>query len=153
MSSQENMPNGHSFAENTTTDSNAGPTQATPHTTDARTTSVMTGKKTEASSMSVGLKELEQQVDDANPDREHFYALATRRLIWRNVFKVIMMIIMDVALPVILYFVLKGPLGNPAYALLIGGVPALLMVIIRLIHSRTVDALGILGTFAVSQTF
>ncbi|CAM0134888.1 hypothetical protein VKS41_000541 [Umbelopsis sp. WA50703] len=144
MSSQENMPNGHSFAENTTTDSNAGPTQATPHTTDARTTSVMTGKKTEASSMSVGLKELEQQVDDANPDREHFYALATRRLIWRNVFKVIMMIIMDVALPVILYFVLKGPLGNPAYALLIGGVPALLMVIIRLIHSRTVDALGIL---------
>ncbi|KAG2185915.1 hypothetical protein INT43_002353 [Umbelopsis isabellina] len=138
------MPNGNSLADHTTTDSTAGPTQPTPRTADAHTKSFMTGKKTEASSMSVGLKELEQQEDDANPDREHFYAMATRRLIWRNIFKVIMMIIMDVALPVLLYFVLKGPLGNPAYALLIGGVPALLMVVFRLIHSRSVDALGIL---------
>jgi hypothetical protein len=71
--------------------------------------------------------------------------MATRRLIARNVFKVIAMIIMDVALPVLLYFVLKGPLGNPAYALLIGGVPALIMVIIRLVYSRSLDAIGILG--------
>lgn len=139
------MPNGNSLADHTTTDPTAGPAQPTPHTTDAHSKSFMTGKKTEASSISVGLKELEQQEDDANPDREQFYAMATRRLIWRNVFKVIMMIIMDVALPVLLYFVLKGPLGNPAYALLIGGVPALLMVVFRLIHSRSVDALGILG--------
>lgn len=96
-------------------------------------------------SVSSRTKELDQQERVDNADRELFYAMATRRLIARNVFKVIAMIIMDVALPVVLYFVLKGPLGNPAYALLIGGVPALIMVIIRLVYSRSLDAIGILG--------
>jgi hypothetical protein len=102
-------------------------------------------------SASIDPHELEEQELANNPDRELFYAMATRRLIFRNVLKVIGMIIMDVALPVILYFVLKGPLGNPAYALLIGGVPALIMVIFRLIYSRSLDAIGILGKIRSSS--
>jgi hypothetical protein len=106
-----------------------------------------TEEKDRKTSTSIGPHELEEQELANNPDRELFYAMATRRLIFRNVLKVIAMIIMDVALPVLLYFVLKGPLGNPAYALLIGGVPALIMVILRLIYARSLDALGILGKF------
>ncbi|KAI8581434.1 hypothetical protein K450DRAFT_298796 [Umbelopsis ramanniana AG] len=101
-------------------------------------------EKYRKTSSSIGPHELEEQELANNPDRELFYAMATRRLIFRNVLKVIGMIIMDVALPVLLYFVLKGPLGNPAYALLIGGVPALIMVILRLIYARSLDAIGIL---------
>ncbi|KAG2189302.1 hypothetical protein INT44_004444 [Umbelopsis vinacea] len=113
----------------------------TPHPDQNR---LSTEEKYRKASSSIGPHELEEQELANNADRELFYAMATRRLIFRNVLKVIAMIIMDVALPVLLYFVLKGPLGNPAYALLIGGVPALIMVIFKLVYSKSLDAIGIL---------
>ncbi|GAB5586370.1 hypothetical protein Unana1_01270 [Umbelopsis nana] len=139
MSTQDNLENGAPVHQA------SNPTDQEPlATTDIPHNQTTSTEKRRQTSVSLRMKDLEQQERADSPDRELFYAMATRRLVFRNVLKVISMIIMDVALPVVLYFVLKGPLGNPAYALLIGGVPALIMVIIRLIYSRSLDAIGIL---------
>jgi hypothetical protein len=50
-------------------------------------------------------------------------------------------ILVDVILPLIIYFTLQKHI-KPVYALLIAGTPPLLMVIFKAIRSRTFDALG-----------
>lgn len=52
-------------------------------------------------------------------------------------------ILVDIILPLVIYFVLQKRL-KPVYALLISGVPPLIMVLIKGIVARTFDALGFL---------
>ncbi|CAF1388570.1 unnamed protein product [Rotaria sordida] len=61
----------------------------------------------------------------------------------RHIPRVLTTILVDVILPLIIYFVFQKYI-KPVYALLIAGTPPFLMVIFKAISSRTFDALGFL---------
>ncbi|KAI8591987.1 hypothetical protein BDZ88DRAFT_328098 [Geranomyces variabilis] len=65
--------------------------------------------------------------------------------------KFVQMLVVDVVLPVAVYYILKTYISG-VYALLIGSVPALLSVIVKWFFHRTVDIVGLLVfvAFAIS---
>ncbi|CAF1458570.1 unnamed protein product [Adineta ricciae] len=61
----------------------------------------------------------------------------------RHIPRFILTVVFDLVLPLVLFFVLQKRIGT-LYALLISGAPPLVMVILKAIISRTLDALGLL---------
>jgi len=75
--------------------------------------------------------------------REAFFGALSRGNKWKKILPLIGTLIMDVALPVALYFILKAYVA-PVWALLIAGAPALLAVVLKGAIKRQLDIIGLL---------
>jgi uncharacterized protein involved in cysteine biosynthesis len=73
--------------------------------------------------------------------REERFKSNRKVLLKRQLLSLAVILIIDVALPLILYYTLRNTIG-PVYALLISGIPPLLQVIYGFIRERKVHALG-----------
>ncbi|KAI8877333.1 hypothetical protein K501DRAFT_260564 [Backusella circina FSU 941] len=73
--------------------------------------------------------------------RENQFKSTRKALLKRQLLSLAVILIVDVALPLILYYTLRNTIG-PVYALLISGIPPLLQVIFGFIRNRKVHALG-----------
>jgi len=82
---------------------------------------------------------------------EAFFGAVTRGNKWKKFLPIVATLVMDIVLPVALYFILKKYL-EPVWALLIAGAPALIAVILKAILRRQLDIIGLLvfSAFAIS---
>jgi len=80
----------------------------------------------------------EEQKEPVSPQQIHFSIWDTFK---HHIPRFLITILVDVILPVVIYFGLQKRI-KPVYALLVAGSPPLIMVIIKGILSRTFDALG-----------
>jgi len=80
----------------------------------------------------------EEQKEPVSPEQIHFSIWDTFK---HHIPRFLITILVDVILPVVIYFGLQKRI-KPVYALLVAGSPPLIMVIIKGILSRTFDALG-----------
>ncbi|CAF0951747.1 unnamed protein product [Didymodactylos carnosus] len=75
------------------------------------------------------------------PDEEVQYSMWN--MFKRHIPRLILTVLVDIVIPLVLYFVLQKYLLS-VYALLIAGCPALIMVIVKAVWSRTFDGIGFL---------
>ncbi|PRP83584.1 hypothetical protein PROFUN_09133 [Planoprotostelium fungivorum] len=119
-------------------DEQTTPKPATPHNTPATTSSPQLESPEKFTAISLEDKELKKlSINEA------FFGALNRGNKWKKFLPIVITLVMDVVIPVALYFILKAYL-QPVWALLIAGAPALLTVILKGIIKRQVDFIGLL---------
>ncbi|CAF0850598.1 unnamed protein product [Didymodactylos carnosus] len=78
-----------------------------------------------------------------NTSQDEEIEFSAWKMFKRHIPRLIITVLADIALPLILYYVLQKHMSS-VYALLIAGSPALIMVVGKAVWSRTFDAIGFL---------
>lgn len=102
----------------------------------------------EETEMSSSLQKPDTQDNEGTQKKSNTVTEAERKkFIYKRMLSFILVLVVDIGLPLALYYSIRTVLAD-VYALLISGIPPFLFVVVKFIYKRRIDALGCLVVIA-----